>query len=68
MTDIWQDKYVYGGQAGIVKTNFGDAPLPMFDPAGPKCWMHKQGNFITKFFPEGSKPWRGLRFLLLPRP
>jgi alpha-glucoside transport system substrate-binding protein len=22
----------------------------------PKCWMHKQGNFITSFFPEGVKP------------
>jgi alpha-glucoside transport system substrate-binding protein len=21
----------------------------------PKCWMHKQGNFITGFFPEGTE-------------
>ena len=55
MADIWQDKYVYGGQAGIVKTNFGDAPLPMFDPAGPKCWMHKQGSFITSFLPADAR-------------
>jgi alpha-glucoside transport system substrate-binding protein len=25
----------------------------MFDDP-PKCWMHKQGNFITGFFPEGQ--------------
>jgi alpha-glucoside transport system substrate-binding protein len=66
MSDIWQDKYVYGGQAGIVKTNFGDAPLPMFDPAGPKCWMHKQGNFITSFFPESAKPGVDYDFFYFP--
>jgi alpha-glucoside transport system substrate-binding protein len=66
MTDIWQDKYVYGGQAGIVKTNFGDAPLPMFDPTGPKCWMHKQGNFITSFFPEGTKAGVDYDFFYFP--
>jgi alpha-glucoside transport system substrate-binding protein len=66
MTDIWQDKYVYGGRAGIVKTAFGDAPLPMFDPAGPKCWMHKQGNFITSFFPESAKPGVDYDFFYFP--
>ncbi len=66
MSDIWQDKYVYGGQAGIVKTSFSDAPLPMFDPAGPKCWMHKQGNFVTSFFPEGSKAGVDYDFFYFP--
>ncbi len=66
MSDIWQDKYVYGGRAGIVKTSFGDAPLPMFDPAGPKCWMHKQGNFITSFFPESAKPGVDYDFFYFP--
>ncbi len=66
MTDIWQDKYVYGGRASIVKTSFGDAPLPMFDAKGPKCWMHKQGNFITSFFPEGSKPGVDYSFFYFP--
>jgi alpha-glucoside transport system substrate-binding protein len=66
MTDIWQDKYVYGGRASIVETSFGDAPLPMFDAAGPKCWMHKQGNFITSFFPEGTKPGEDYGFFYFP--
>ena len=51
---IWfNDGYVYGGRESIVSTFFGDAPAPMFDDP-PKCWMHKQGNFITSFFPEGK--------------
>jgi alpha-glucoside transport system substrate-binding protein len=66
MTSIWQDKYVYGGRASIVKTSFGDAPLPMFDAAGPKCWMHKQGNFITSFFPESAKAGEDYSFFYFP--
>ncbi len=52
IADIWtNDKYVYGGRKAIVSTSFGDAPAPMFaDP--PKCWLHKQGNFIVSFFPQ----------------
>ena len=55
MAEIWfQDKYVYGGRQQIISTNFGDSPAPMFqDP--PKCYMHRQGNFITSFF-ESIKP------------
>ena len=52
-SEIWfNDAYVYGGTASIVTTSFGDAPTPMFDDP-PKCWLHKQGNFIVSFFPEG---------------
>jgi alpha-glucoside transport system substrate-binding protein len=49
MTDIWfNDKYVYGGRKAIATTNFGDAVAPMMqDP--PKCWLHRQGTFITSF-------------------
>ncbi len=52
---IWNDSaMVYGGTPAIVTTFFGDAPTPMFqDPPG--CWLHKQGNFITSFFPEGKQ-------------
>ncbi len=53
MADMWQDKYVYGGRAAIVKTSFGDSTLPMFDAKGPKCFMNMNGNFITSFFPAG---------------
>jgi alpha-glucoside transport system substrate-binding protein len=53
-SELWfNDAYVFGGRSSIVSTFFGDAPGPMFDDP-PKCWMHKQGNFITGFFPEGN--------------
>ena len=52
---IWNDDaMVSGGRGAIVTTFFGDAPTGMFqDP--PTCWLHKQGNFITSFFPEGTE-------------
>jgi alpha-glucoside transport system substrate-binding protein len=55
MTDIWfKEGYVYGGRAAIPTTAFGDAPAPMVqDP--PKCWLHRQGTFITTFM-ERAKP------------
>jgi alpha-glucoside transport system substrate-binding protein len=54
MADVWTNpKYVYGGTASIVKTSFGDSTLPMFDAAGPKCFMNVNGNFISSFFPKG---------------
>ncbi len=50
--DVWfKEGYVYGGRERIVGTNFGDAATPMFDDP-PKCYLHKQGNFITSFFPK----------------
>ena len=53
---IWNnDKMVNGGKAKIVTTFFGDAPTPMFENP-PKCWLHRQGNFITSFFPKDAKP------------
>jgi alpha-glucoside transport system substrate-binding protein len=53
-SDIWLNPdYVYGGTSQIVSTSFGDSTLPMFDAAGPKCFMNMNGNFITSFFPEG---------------
>jgi alpha-glucoside transport system substrate-binding protein len=66
VTDIWfNDDYVYGGRASIATTNFGDAPAPMFtDPPG--CWLHRQGNFITSFFPEGLEAGVDYDFFYLP--
>jgi alpha-glucoside transport system substrate-binding protein len=52
-SEIWfNPDYVLGGTDGIVTTNFGDSPAGMFEDP-PQCWLHKQGNFITGFFPEG---------------
>ncbi|HSJ54055.1 MAG TPA: ABC transporter substrate-binding protein, partial [Anaerolineae bacterium] len=65
-SEIWfNPDYVFGGTDGIVSTYFGDAPAPMFeDPPG--CWLHKQGNFITGFFPEGSQAGVDFDFFYLP--
>jgi len=53
LAEIWfKDGYVYGGTAGIVSTFFGDSPAPMFEEP-PKCWLHKQGNFIL---PAAHRP------------
>ena len=66
MSDLWfKDGYAYGGRQAIVTTSFGDAPKPMFENP-PKCWLHKQGNFITTFFPEGKVAGVDYDFFYLP--
>jgi len=65
LADLWKDEYVYGGSEAIVTTFFGDAPTPMFEDP-PKCWLHKQGNFITSFFPEGVVAGTDYGFFYLP--
>ncbi|WP_296665183.1 ABC transporter substrate-binding protein [Demequina sp.] len=54
-TLAFTDGNVFGGRNAIAATNFGTAGNPMFDAAGPKCWMLQQGSFITGFFPEETK-------------
>ena len=46
-------------------TFFGDSPEPMFEEP-PKCWLHRQGNFITTFFPEGLVAGVDYDFFYLP--
>ena len=66
LSELWlKEGYVYGGREVIATTFFGDAPAPMFEQP-PKCWMHKQGNFITAFFPEGVKVGTDYDFFYLP--
>lgn len=56
LASIWfTDGYVHGGRESISSTYFGDAPTPLFDDP-PGCYMHKQGNFITSFFPTTVTP------------
>jgi alpha-glucoside transport system substrate-binding protein len=42
---------VQGGGEAIVSQPFGEAGNPSFEDP-PACYMHRQGNFITGFFPE----------------
>lgn len=66
MGEIWfNSDYVYGGTASILTTPFGDAPAPMFDDP-PGCFMHRQANFITGFFPEGVTVGEDVDFFYLP--
>ncbi len=66
MASIWfADGMVYGGRTGIATTSFGDAPKVMFENP-PKAWLHKQGNFITSFFPENAVAGVDYDFFYLP--
>lgn len=66
MGELWfDDSIVYGGRKGIATTNFGDAAKPIFANP-PKAMFINQGNFISSFFPEGTKAGSDFNFFLLP--
>ena len=66
VAEIWfPEGMVYGGRKSIATTAFGDAPKVMFEKP-PKAWLHKQGNFITSFFPENAKAGVDYDFFYLP--
>jgi alpha-glucoside transport system substrate-binding protein len=66
LSGIWfKDGYVLGGTTSILTTNFGDAPLPLFDDP-PSCWMHRQASFIPNFFPEGYEMGVDVDYFYLP--
>jgi alpha-glucoside transport system substrate-binding protein len=49
---IWfNEDYVYGGTTGILQGHFADVSDPMWDDP-PGCWMIRQGNFVTSFWPD----------------
>jgi alpha-glucoside transport system substrate-binding protein len=50
------DGNTYGGRQGMVSNAFQTAGNPMFDNP-PKCFLHRQGNFITQkgFFPDAVR-------------
>ncbi|HET7726765.1 MAG TPA: ABC transporter substrate-binding protein [Candidatus Limnocylindrales bacterium] len=53
MAEMWfKDGYTFGGSERINGTWVGDSQSPMFDPAGPKCWLHKQAAWIPDFWPK----------------
>jgi alpha-glucoside transport system substrate-binding protein len=66
MGDLWfDDSIVYGGRKAITTTAFGDAAKPIF-ASPPKAMFINQGNFISSFFPEGTKAGVDFDFFLLP--
>ena len=48
---VKEEGYVRGGATAVINTEFAEAANPMFENP-PKCMLHRQGNFITGFFPE----------------
>ncbi|MCB9009634.1 MAG: carbohydrate ABC transporter substrate-binding protein [Ardenticatenaceae bacterium] len=65
--DIWfNEDYVYGGTTGILTIWVGDTQTPMFDDAGPQCWMHRQAGWIPDFWPEGKVAGEDSSFFYLP--
>jgi alpha-glucoside transport system substrate-binding protein len=65
--EVWfADGYVFGGTDAINGTWVGDTQTPMFDAAGPKCWMHKQAAWIPEFWPEGTQAGVDSSFFYFP--
>jgi alpha-glucoside transport system substrate-binding protein len=52
MSEIWfTEGNVYGGTDAINATFVGDSMNPMFDDAGPQCFLHHQASWIYTFWP-----------------
>jgi alpha-glucoside transport system substrate-binding protein len=51
---LFTEGYTYGGNTRINGTWVGDSQTPMFDEAGPKCWLHKQAAWIPDFWPKDA--------------
>jgi alpha-glucoside transport system substrate-binding protein len=50
--DLWSKPgYVFGGVKNVASTPFADAGLPLLKG---DCMMHRQGNFYSANFPEGT--------------
>jgi len=62
---FFNEDYVLGGTTGILTTNFGDSPLPLFDDP-PGCFLHRQASFIVNFFPEGAEVGTDVDYFYLP--
>jgi alpha-glucoside transport system substrate-binding protein len=73
MAKMWfTEGYTYGGNTRINATWVGDSQTPMFDEAGPKCWLHKQAAWIPDFWPKDAdgnalfKPGEDSSFFYFP--
>lgn len=57
--------YVLGGPVGVISTPFADSPQALFtDPPG--CYLHRQANFISTFFPENIEVGTDVAIFPLP--
>jgi alpha-glucoside transport system substrate-binding protein len=51
---VFTEGFTYGGNTRVNATWVGDSQTPMFDAAGPKCWLHKQAAWIPDFWPKDA--------------
>ena len=58
-------KFVAGGPQAVATTDFRDAPNGLFS-VPPKCFMHKQAQFIADFFPKNVKLGQDVKFFYFP--
>ncbi|TPW27168.1 ABC transporter substrate-binding protein [Pararhizobium mangrovi] len=58
-------KFVAGGPQAVATTDFREAPNGLFS-IPPKCFMHKQAQFISDFFPENVKVGQDVDFFYFP--
>ena len=58
-------KFVAGGPQAVATTDFRDAPNGLFS-VPPKCFMHKQAQFIADFFPKNVKLGQDVNFFYFP--
>ncbi len=62
--------YVYGGKTGALSIPWGDSILGLFtqnrQTGAPECYMQKQGNFISNFFPEDAVAGENVDFFPTP--
>jgi alpha-glucoside transport system substrate-binding protein len=62
---VLNPEYVLGGSTGAISTPFGTSPNDLFsDP--PRCYLHRQANFIASFFPEDITLGEDVDVFLLP--
>jgi len=48
---VKKEGYVLGGKNGVLNTPFAEAMNPAFEDS-PSCYVMRQGNFATGFFPD----------------
>lgn len=58
-------QYVSGGTANAISTPYGESVLGLFN-SPPDCYLHRQANFITSFFPADKTPRIDYDVFLLP--
>ncbi|GGB01673.1 alpha-glucoside ABC transporter substrate-binding protein [Brucella endophytica] len=59
------EKFVAGGTAGVLTTDFREGANGLF-ALPPKCYMMHQAQFISSFFPEGTKLGEDADFFYFP--